>query len=141
MASVYDLIKGRETYHADVNQTVMEVARLLVEKNIGAVAVLDQGQLAGIFSERDLMRRVVVAGLDARNVKISEVMSKDPLTVSPDVGLDECMVLMKKHGFRHLPIARGKELLGVISLRDLLLQEVTEKHGEVQMMRAYIAGS
>ena len=135
---IYDLIKTQETYRADINQSVFEVAHAMVERNIGAVPVLQDGLLVGIFSERDLMKRVVVEGRDAKSTRVFEVMTEDPLTVAPDQDLETCMFLMRRHGFRHLPVCEGKQLRGLVSLRDLLLQDLTEKDDEVRMMRAYI---
>jgi CBS domain-containing protein len=110
----------------------------MVEHNIGAVPVLQDGNLAGIFSERDLMRRVVVAGKDPARTPVREVMTEDPLTVAPNDQLETCMTLMKRHGFRHLPVCAGRELKGVVSLRDILLHDLDEKDDEVRMMRAYL---
>jgi len=141
MAAVLELVRDREQYYADINDIVMNVVRYMVERHIGAVAVLDNGKLAGIFSERDLMRRVVAEGLDPKSLKVAEVMTRDPLTVRPDDSLDFAMDLMKQHGFRHLPVWAGDEISGLISMRDLLANAVLEKDGEVQMMRAYISGS
>jgi len=135
---IYDLIKGQETYRADANQTVLEVAQAMVDRNIGAVPVVHDGVMVGIFSERDLMKRVVVEGLDAGNTRIFEVMTEDPLTVRPDEDLETCMLLMRRHGFRHLPVCDGKQLCGLVSLRDLMLHDLSEKDEEVRMMRAYI---
>ncbi|MGA2966786.1 MAG: CBS domain-containing protein [Terriglobales bacterium] len=136
--SICDLIKNQATISAEAGQTVLETARLMVEHNIGAVPVLKDGQLAGIFSERDLMRRVVVEGKDPARTPVSEVMTEDPLTVGPDDPLETCMTLMKRHGFRHLPVCAGGELKGMISLRDILLHNLDEKDDEVRMMRAYL---
>ena len=141
MACVFDLARNQETFRADVNQTVLEVARAMVERNIGAVPVLRDGLLVGIFSERDLMKRVVVEGRDPRTCRVGEVMTEDPLTVSPDESLETCMVLMRRHGFRHLPVCQGRELRGIVSLRDILLHDLNEKDHEVRMMRAYIQAS
>jgi CBS domain-containing protein len=135
---IYDLINNQDTYRADGTQTVLEVAQAMVARNIGAVPVLRDGVLVGIFSERDLMKRVVAEGLDPRTTRLEEVMTEDPLTVSPSESVENCMVLMRRHGFRHLPICEGKQLLGVVSLRDVLLHDLTEKDYEVRMMRAYI---
>jgi len=135
---VYDLIKNQETYTADVEQTVLELATAMVERNIGAVPVLAGGFLVGIFSERDLMKRVVVAGRDPRTTRVGEVMTEDPLTVSPEEDVEACMMLMRRHGFRHLPICEGKQLKGLVSLRDIMLHGLNEKDDEVRMMRAYI---
>ena len=133
-----DLIKNQETYRADADQTVLDVAKAMVARNIGAVPVLRDGLLVGIFSERDLMKRVVVEGRQAGNTRLNEVMTADPLTVSPQETPENCMILMRRHGFRHLPVCDGKQLRGLISLRDLMLHDLNEKDHEVRMMRAYI---
>jgi CBS domain-containing protein len=138
---VYDLINNQETYRADAHQTVFDVAHAMVDRNIGAVPVLRDGLLIGIFSERDLMKRVVVEGRDPRTTRVDEVMTEDPLTVTPDESLENCMLLMRRHGFRHLPVCEGKELRGIVSLRDILLHDLSEKDHEVRMMRAYIQAS
>jgi CBS domain-containing protein len=110
----------------------------MVENNIGAVPVLSQGELVGIFSERDLMTRVVVAGKDPARTPVSEVMTDDPLTVAPDDDLETCMTLMRRHSFRHVLVCQGRQLRGIVSLRDLLLHDLNEKDDEVRMMRAYL---
>ncbi|HZU42624.1 MAG TPA: CBS domain-containing protein [Terriglobales bacterium] len=138
MPTIYDLVKGHETTVAQVGQTVCDVARVMVEHNIGAVPVLQDGQLAGIFSERDLMRRVVVECRDPKGTRVEEVMTTEPVVVSPTTSIEECMVIMRNHGFRHLPICEGTKLKGLVSLRDLLLRDLSEKDDEVRMMRAYI---
>jgi CBS domain-containing protein len=138
MAHIYELVKDQETYRADVTQTVLELAQAMVDRNIGAVPVLREGELIGIFSERDLMRRVVAAGLDPSTTLVGDVMTEDPLTVPPDEDLETCMVLMRRHGFRHLPICEGKLLKGLVSLRDIMLHDLSEKDHDIRMMRAYI---
>jgi CBS domain-containing protein len=135
---VYDLITTQDTYRADADQSVFDVAQAMVDRNIGAVPVLRDGLLIGIFSERDLMKRVVVEGRDCRTTRVDQVMTEDPLTVTPDESLENCMLLMRRHGFRHLPVCEGKRLQGIVSLRDILLHDLSEKDHEVRMMRAYI---
>jgi len=135
---ICDLLRNQVTISAEAHQSVLEVASLMVEHNIGAVPVLQEGQMVGIFSERDLMIRVVVAGKDPARTPVSQVMTEDPLTVAPDDPLETGMTLMKRHGFRHLPVCAGRELKGVVSLRDILLHDLDEKDDEVRMMRAYL---
>ena len=135
---ICDLLRNQVTVSAEAHQTVLEVARMMVEHNIGAVPVLQDGQLVGIFSERDLMIRVVVGGKDPARTLVAQVMTDDPLTVAPSDPLETCMTLMRRHGFRHLPVCSGRELKGVISLRDILLHNLDEKDDEVRMMRAYL---
>ncbi|MBV9481039.1 MAG: CBS domain-containing protein [Acidobacteria bacterium] len=138
MAHVYDLVKEQDTYRAEVSQSVLELVQAMVDRNIGAVPVLREGELVGIFSERDLMRRVVAGGLNPAATRVAEVMTADPLTVDPNEDLETCMVLMRRHGFRHLPICEGKLLKGLVSLRDIMLHDLNEKEHDIRMMRAYI---
>jgi CBS domain-containing protein len=139
--NICDLISNQDTYGTDANQTVFEVAKAMVSRNIGAVPVLRDGRLVGIFSERDLMSRVVAEGLDPRTTQVAQVMTKDPLTVSRTESVENCMQLMRRHGFRHLPVCDGQCVVAVVSLRDILLHDLTEKVDEVRMMRAYIQAS
>jgi len=135
---ICDLIKDQETYQAELGHTVLETVRAMVERNIGAVPVVHSGQLVGIFSERDLMRRVVAEGRDPRATCLAEVMTDDPLAVGTGEDLETCMTLMRRHGFRHLPVCQEGQLIGMVSLRDILLHDLSEKDDEMRMMRAYI---
>lgn len=141
MAAILDLLRKNrhELYVVLHDQMVVEAVHFMVENNVGAVPVLNRGELVGIFSERDVMTRVLVRGRDPHTTPVEQVMSLDPLSVSPETSIHDCMVLMKQHKFRHLPICEGKKLVGFLSLRDILLHEVDEKDVEVRMMRAYIA--
>lgn len=141
MATIYDLVKGNVAHTITADQTVLEASRQMVANNIGAVPVLQEGELVGIFSERDIMKRVVAEGRDPARTRVAEVMTAHPLTVDIRDSIEHCMVLMKEHSFRHLPICDGKKLKGIVSLRDILLRDLTEKDEEVRMMRAYIHGS
>jgi CBS domain-containing protein len=138
MSCIHDLVQSQDTYRAEVGQSVLEVAQAMVERNIGAVPVLRDGLLVGVFSERDLMRRVVVEGRDPIRTRVGEVMTENPLTVEPNTDLDTCRFLMRRHGFRHLPICQDQQLRGMVSMRDILLHDLSEKDDEVRMMRAYI---
>lgn len=135
---ICDLIKCQETYFAEMGQTVLESVRAMVERNIGAVPVLHNGKLVGIFSERDLMKRVVSEGRDPRRTCLAEVMTPEPLSIGMNEDLEQCMALMRRYGFRHLPVCHEGQLVGIVSLRDILLHDLTEKNDEVRMMRAYM---
>ena len=136
---IHDLVRDRITHSVQSTQTVLEAARFMVEHNVGALPVLDSGRLVGIFSERDIMKRVVAEGRDPGRTKVTQVMTADPVVVSPDDDVASCLRMMKQGGFRHLPIcSRDQKLVGLVSLRDMLLHEVNEKDGEVRHMRAYI---
>lgn len=135
---ICDLIKDQDTYQAELSHTVLETVRAMVERNIGAVPVIHSDKLVGIFSERDLMRRVVAEGRDPRSTCLAEVMTDDPLVVGTGEDLETCMALMRRHNFRHLPVCHEGHLVGMVSLRDILLHDLNEKDDEVRMMRAYI---
>ncbi len=141
MATILELLKKNhhDLHVVQHDQTVIEAVHFMVENNVGAVPVLKHGELVGIFSERDVMTRTLVRNLDPHSVTVDQVMTPHPQRVSPDTSFHDCMVLMKQHKFRHLPVCEGNKLVGFLSLRDLLLHEVDEKDIEVRMMRAYIA--
>jgi CBS domain-containing protein len=126
MALIYDLVKDRRIYSIDADATVLEAARFMMEHNIGALPVLRNGELAGIFSERDIMNRVVAIGRMPGTTKVSEVMTANPKSVNVDETVENSLFLMREFGFRHLPITDGKQLKGLVSLRDLLLRYVKE---------------
>ena len=135
---IRDLLNRQTVVSVGAGQTVLEAARIMVDHNIGAVPILHQGQLVGIFTERDLMNRVVVGGKDPAHTPVGQVMTEDPMTVGPDDSLETCMTLMRRHNFRHLLVCVGRELRGVVSLRDILLHDLDAKDDEVRMMRAYL---
>ena len=121
MAVVNDLVKEQRILSVQHDQTVLEAARIMHERNIGAVPVLRDGELVGIFSERDLLRRVVAAGRSPGLTKVAEVMTANPRTVPPAESVENCLFLMKEYGFRHLPVCENGRVKGLVSLRDLLL--------------------
>jgi len=135
---ICDLIKNQEIYQAEMGQTVFETVCAMVEHNVGAVPVLHNGRLVGIFSERDLMKRVVAEGRNPASTCLAEVMTDDPLTINVNEDLENCMALIRQHSFRHLPVCHEGQLVGIVSLRDVLLHDLSEKDDEVRMMRAYI---
>jgi CBS domain-containing protein len=138
MAKIRELLKDRPIYQVDAGQSVLEVVHYMVDHNIGAVPVLREGELSGVFSERDLMKRVVAGARSPGTTKVSEVMTPRPQSISVDESIENCLFLMREHGFRHLPVVEGKQLKGFLSLRDLLLHNLKEKDSEARMMSNYI---
>jgi CBS domain-containing protein len=122
MGKISDILRDHRVLSVDAEASVIETVRLMTEFNIGAVPVLRDGELVGIFSERDLMRRVVAGGRSPGMTKVSEVMTSKPQTVSADADVDDCITLMREAGFRHLPVVEGGKLRGLISLRDIMLR-------------------
>lgn len=126
MPTLREVVKDRKLYSVDANRTVLEAARYMMEHNVGAVPVLRDGNLAGIFSERDIMNRVVAVGRTPGTTVVSEVMTANPRAVPADESIEECLFIMQEFGFRHLPIVDGKELKGLVSLRDVLMHQAAE---------------
>lgn len=138
MASIRELVQGREVYTVQSNHTVRDAAAFMADKNVGAVPVLTDNNLVGVISERDIVRRVMMTGRDWNSTRVEEVMTAEPLTVMPDDDAEHCMLLMKQHQFRHLPVCDGNNLVGFLSMRELLLHDLDAKEIEVRMMRAYM---
>jgi CBS domain-containing protein len=130
MSPIYDLVKNRPVYSIEADRSVLEGARFMMEHRIGALPVMRNGELAGIFSERDIMNRVVAAGRLPGSTRISEVMTANPKAVSIEETIENCLYLMREFGFRHLPIVDGKGLKGLVSSRDILLQYIAQKEAE-----------
>jgi CBS domain-containing protein len=141
MATIRDLLINRTIHYIQPHQTVFEAAGYMAECNVGAVPVLDGTKLVGIFSERDIMSKVVTRQLDPLHTPIAEVMSTTLRTLAPNSSCEDAMVMMQTHGIRHLPVCDGSTLVGFLSLRDLLRHTLEEKAGEADRMRAYIQTS
>ncbi len=120
MKQISELIEGHPLILAETSDSVRDVARKMSDRNIGAIAVVTSGKLAGIFSERDLMTRVVVPGLSPDETPVSNVMTKSLVAAHPDEEIDSALQKMQSLGCRHLPVIDGSSLVGMLSLRDLL---------------------
>jgi CBS domain-containing protein len=132
MSTLRDLVQDRKTYFMDATRTVLEAARYMMEHNVGAVAVMRNGELVGILSERDIMNRVVAVGRTPGTTAVSEVMTANPRAVAADESIEECLFIMREFGFRHLPIVDGKQLKGLVSLRDVLMHQAAEMERQVR---------
>lgn len=141
MSRVRDILHDRELFHVDENDTVAGVARRMVELRVGAILVLTGEQLRGVFSERDLMRRVVLERLDPEQTPVSKVMSTDVVTIDETASVEEAMEAMQAHKCRHLPVMRAGRVVAFLSMRDLMNDELARKTEELHHMRAYIHGN
>src|SRR5271156_2205621 len=126
MLKLRELVKARKFYSIEAACSVLEAARLMMEHNIGALPVLRNGELAGMFSERDIMNRVVAVGRTPGHTTVAEVMTANPRAVHADETVEECLFIMNEFGFRHLPIVEGKALRGLVSLRDVVTHQAAE---------------
>lgn len=122
-------------------QTVADAVRTMAEREVGAVLVVEGGSLRGIFSERDLLRRVVAKGRRIEDTLLRDVMTADPITASPDERRLSAIFKMQETGCRHLPILIEGQVVDTISIRDLLFAEIEERDGEIEELKRYIQGS
>jgi len=118
--------------------SVYAVAVRMSEAGVGAIPILDGERLVGIFSERDLMTRVFVPQRDAERTAVAEVMTREVVTATLDEHVDECVEKMRSVGCRHLPVVAGSRVIGVLSMRDLLRDELAEQDQEIRQLRAYL---
>jgi CBS domain-containing protein len=132
------LAGGRDIHFVESDATVLDTVRLLVDRQIGAVPVLEKGRLVGIFSERDLMTRVVVKGADPAGVPVRDVMTRDILVGRVEEPIADCRFRMKQARIRHLPVVDGDRLVAFISFRDLMQMEISEKSEELEYLNEYI---
>ena len=141
MANVRDIVLNRVLFYVEENETVAAVARQMAELRVGAILVLDAGRFRGVFSERDLMKRVVLEKLDPEQTLVRSVMSIDISTVDESATLEEAMEAMQRHNCRHLPVTRDGNVVSFLSMRDLMNYELARKTEELHHMRAYIHGA
>ena len=141
MSRVRDILHQRELFSVDENESVCAVARRMADLHVGAILVVHDGELRGVFSERDLMTRVVIPGLRPETTPVGQVMSTDIRTIDESESLEAAMESMQSHGCRHLPVMRDNKVVGFLSMRDLMNHELAHKTEELHHMRAYIHGS
>jgi CBS domain-containing protein len=140
MATLGDLLaaKGHGVIAVQPSDSVLQAANLMNDRNIGGVVVLNGDRLAGIFTERDVLRRVVAQGLDPATTPVAEVMTTPVITCPPDLSLEECAGLMTKRNVRHVPVQDGTGLIGIVTIRDLLAHKVSEQQATLEQMTHYI---
>ncbi|MBI3651204.1 MAG: CBS domain-containing protein [Acidobacteria bacterium] len=140
MKTLGSIVKNsaRELYKVASGATVQTAAEYMTERNIGAVTIVDGDRVVGLFSERDLMRRVIATGKDPNAVTVGEVMTTELIAGLPEDSCEEGISKMRQAKCRHLPVLEGHQFLGLISLRDLLEVEVDEQAEELRMLNTYI---
>ncbi len=138
MQTIGEIVKGRPFYSVAPHQTIYDVARVMAEKDIGAVPVLDANRLIGIFSERDMIRRVIVVDRDTRQTTVSDVMTREIVVAQDSENVESVIRRMQSHRVRHIPVVKGDRVIGFLSLRDLLAADLKEKDIQVQELNTYI---
>ncbi len=130
--------KGYNSYTVTPHATVYEALELMAEKNIGAVMVVDDEKLVGIFSERDYARKVVLQGKNSRDTKMEELMTKNVFYIKPHRTVKDCMVLMSKKHIRHLPVMENGNLIGIVTIRDVVDALIYEQENTIEELERYI---
>ncbi|MDQ7008406.1 MAG: CBS domain-containing protein [Acidobacteriota bacterium] len=134
--------KGREVYTIGPQEKVIDAIRLMVDKNVGSLLVMDGSEILGILTERDYLSRVVLQGRTSRETPVSEIMTgaEKIVFVDPDASVEECMAVMTEKRVRHLPVMDNGKLAGVISIGDLVRQISRDRKAQVQYLTDYIVG-
>lgn len=141
MKPVMELLKSRAEaiYQVASSVTVFEALRLLAEYGVGALIVVDDGKLVGIVSERDYTRKVALQGKNSKETTVAEIMTRDVITVGPTTGTRACMTLMSQKKIRHLPVVDGPNILGMISIRDIMDDIIADHEQTISQLTNYIS--
>jgi len=131
-------IKGGKTFSVTPDTMVYDALLVMAEHMVGALLVMEDDGLAGIFSERDYAREVVIKGRTSRTTLVSEIMSTKLITVTPDTTVDECMSLMSGKRIRHLPVIESGKVLGVLSIGDLVKETIANQEFLIKQLESYI---
>jgi len=140
MNTVKQLLEGKTTRLLSISPdaSVFEALQLMAAKDVGALVVLEGERLAGIFSERDYARKVVLVGKFSKETAVREIMTAKVLCVRPDQTVDQCMALMTEHRIRHLPVLDGSKVIGVISIGDVVKELLSEQQVIISQLESYI---
>jgi CBS domain-containing protein len=132
--------KGHEVWSVDVEEPVLEAIQLMADKHVGALPVTRNGELAGVISERDYARKVILLGRSSAETPVWQIMSSPVVTVSPDEDVRQCMALMTDRRIRHLPVVEGGRMVGVISIGDLVRAVIEEQEQTIEQLERFIVG-
>jgi len=132
--------KGRNVITAPGDMSVFDAIRMMAQRNVGALLIVEDDELIGLFSERDYLRKIALKFRSSRRTMLNEVMSSPVLCANLDDDIEHCMGLMTEHHYRHLPVLDNEELCGIISIGDLVNFLLIEKKSELRQLNQYIAG-
>jgi CBS domain-containing protein len=141
MKQIGEIIEGHPLFHVAPADIVREVARTMSKNKIGAIAVLDAGKLVGIFSERDVLTRIVAEGRNPDETRVDSVMTKDIIVAAPADDINEALQKMRDCNCRHLPVVQGGRLVGMISIRDLLQVDDDDNRAQATFLRELVTYS
>jgi CBS domain-containing protein len=133
--------KGFEVWSVTPQATVFEAISLMAEKNVGALLVVEGNRLVGVVSERDYTRNVVLKGRASRSTRVREILSPNPIWVTPEHEVADCLRLMTEHRIRHLPVLEEGEITGVVSIGDLVNWTISAQDSTIEQLENYITGA
>ena len=132
--------KGGVVHSIAPDARVIDALKLMADKDIGALVVIDGGRLAGILSERDYARKVILKGKSSHDIPVREIMTEKVVTVNPDETVEACMGLMTSKRVRHLPVSEGDRLIGLLSIGDLVKEVIAAQEQTIKELESYIHG-
>jgi len=132
--------KGAKVWSVPPAATVFDAIQIMSDRNVGALLVIEHGRLVGVISERDYTRKVILRGKVSKQTEVREIISGDVVTVTPEHTVEECLRLMTEHRVRHLPVLLGDQVLGVVSIGDLVNWVISEQSSTIDQLHTYIAG-
>lgn len=132
--------KGTQVWSIPPDAMVFDALQLMAEKDIGALLVSDGGNVAGILSERDYARKIILLGKLSKETPVSEIMTRNVISVTPDTSVEECMELMTRHHIRHLPVFDQEKVAGIISIGDVVKAIISEQELMIGHLTHYITG-
>ncbi|MDH3513153.1 MAG: CBS domain-containing protein [Gammaproteobacteria bacterium] len=132
--------KGYDIWYIEPAASVYEAIHLLAEKQIGALLVMENDQLVGIFSERDYARQIILKDRSSESTKVQDIMTKEVLHVQPNAEIEHCMSLMTEKRIRHLPVVEDEKVIGMISIGDLVRAVIAEQQSTINNLEKYISG-
>jgi CBS domain-containing protein len=133
-------LKGHDIHSVAADAAVLDAIRIMAEKHVGALLVMQQGRLAGIVSERDYARKVVLLGRSSTTTPVRDIMSAPVVTIEAGATVEDAMRLMTNHRIRHLPVLRGGSVAGVVSIGDLVKSVIEDQRHTIEDLRTYIHG-
>ena len=140
MRAVRALLKNPNApWSLNPQDSVFEALQTLASHDVGALMVMEQGKLVGIFSERDYTRKIALLGKSSKETRVADIMTAKVLTVSADSRTEDCMALMSQKKIRHLPVVDGDKVLGMISIRDIMDEIIADQEATINQLQSYIA--
>jgi len=143
MLKIMDVLKTKnnDIWSISSQKTAYKALELMASKDIGALLVIDEGRLVGVFSERDYARKVILKGKSSKETPVGELMTSRVYSIAPNMSIEACMALMTTSRSRHIPVIQDSELLGIVSIGDIVNAIITSQKIEIEDLKNYVTGS